>query len=126
MMGADTSSPDQPRERSNLRARVHACLECGERTEKTGDFCSAGCRFDFNNRRKKRGAELYDLYMALRFDRSTAKALGVFQAISRLASTFRQEDHDRRGSRRSWRAPHLVLEERPWLRSVVTRIRSGR
>lgn len=73
-----------------------------------------------------RGAELYDLYMAHRFDRQTAAELGVFQAINRLASKFRQEDHAERGSRRSWRSPRLVIEERPYLRAVAVKIRSGR
>lgn len=110
----------------SVKVRVHACLECGGATVKSGDFCSAGCRSDFNNRRKRRGAELYDLYMAHRFDRAAALDLGVFQAINRLASNYRQEDHSERDSRRSWRSPALVMEERPFLKSVSTRIRSGR
>lgn len=110
----------------SLTQRVHACLECGIATKKSGDFCSAACRSDFNNRRKRRGAELYDLYMAHRFDRANAVDLGIFQAINRLASNYRQEDHSERNSRRSWRSPAVVMEERPFLKSVSTRIRSGR
>lgn len=106
--------------------RVHACLECGEPHGKDGEFCSSSCRHDFNNRRKKRGAELLDLYMAHRFDRRAAQAAGVFQAINRLAAMYRAEDRRERNGRRSWRRLQDVLAERPYLRSVETKIRSGR
>lgn len=106
--------------------RVHACLECGAPRSRTADFCSKSCRSDFNNRRKARGAELYDLYMAHRFQRSVALDLGVFQAINRLASNFREEDRAERDGRRSWRKPEAVLGERPYLKSIVTRVRAGR
>lgn len=98
-------------------SRVHACLECGE-PRGNGDFCSSACRHSFNNRRKARGAEIYDLYMALRFERPLAKLLGVLQAISRLASNYRAEDLAQRAGRKSWRNPRTVLEERPYLKSV--------
>ena len=107
-------------------ARVHACLECGEGTPRKGEFCSAKCRSDWNNRRRQRGAELYDLYMAHRFDRVTAQTLGVFQAINRMASNFREDDKARRDGRKSWRAPQTVMEERPYLRAVTTHVRIGR
>jgi len=107
-------------------ARVHACLECAKPKQERGDFCSTRCRQKFNNRRKLRGAELYDLYMALRFEREAAKDLGVFQLINRMASNFRQEDKDERAGRRSWRKTQSVIEERPYLRAVVTHVRIGR
>lgn len=107
-------------------ARVHACLECGEGTTRQREFCSAKCRSDWNNRRKQRGAELYDLYMAHRFDRTNAQALRVFQAINRMASNFREEDKARRAGRQSWRSPRTVIEERPYLRSITTHVRIGR
>lgn len=106
--------------------RVRACLECGADHRCKGDFCSTACRHDFNNRRKARGAELYDLYMAHRFERGLAKQLGVFQAINRLASNYREEDKARRAGRRSWRSPRVVLEERPFLKSIATYDGTGR
>lgn len=106
--------------------RVHACLECGEQTWSKGDFCGPACRIDFNNRRKARGAELYDLYMAFRYERKLAVALGVWQAIARLAAKFRDEDRASRDSRRSWRNPGEVLDERPYLTGVKMRVRAGR
>lgn len=102
----------------SVKKRVHACLECGEPRSAKGEFCSTGCRTDFNNRRKARGAELHDLYMAHRFDRANAQALGVLQAMNRLASVWREEDKARRAGRRSWRATRDVLAERPYLRSI--------
>lgn len=109
-----------------MTSRVHACVECGAETTAKGDFCSDRCRHDFNNRRRMRGAELYDLYMAHRFERDRAKQLGVFQAINRLASNYRQEDVARRAGRKSWRAPRTVLEERPYLKAISTYDGTGR
>ena len=109
-----------------MTKRIHACLECGAETRSKGEFCSALCRTAFNNRRKARGAELYDLYMALRFDRATATDLGVFQAINRLASVYRQQDRQERSGRRSWRGPRAVLEERPYLKAVTSYDGTGR
>lgn len=74
----------------------------------------------------KRGAELYDLFMAIRFDRATATALGLWQAVCRMASGWRQEDHERRAGRQSWRKPGDVMAERPYLKAIVTQITAGR
>jgi hypothetical protein len=106
--------------------RVHACLECGEDCWTKGDFCSPDCRVDFNNRRKARGSEIYDLYMAFRYERKLSVALGVWQAIARLAAKFRDEDRRERGGRRSWRRPGDVLDERPYLTGVKMRVSAGR
>ena len=109
-----------------MMARVRACLECGGRNDTKGEFCSTSCRSKFNNRRKARGAEIYDLYVAHRFDRANAASLGVFQAINRLASNYRQEDQARRDGRRSWRRPQEVLQERPYLKAIQTYDGTGR
>lgn len=106
--------------------RVHACLECGAPTASKGDFCATACRSAFNNRRKARGAELYDLFMAHRFDRETAQALGVMAKMNRLASFYRGEDETKRGKRRSWRRPADVLADRPWLSAVAVQDYTGR
>jgi len=101
---------------SNCRAAI--CLECGWQHARKGEFCSVRCRTDFNNRRKARGAELYDLFMVLRFDRPLAKLLGVYQLVCRMASVFREEDRAKREGRRSWRRPQAVIEERPYLKTI--------
>ncbi len=112
-----------------MTGRVLACLECGAPLlvcVQARGFCDARCRAAWNNRRKLRGAELYDLYMAHRWERAEAAELGVFQAINRLASEYRAEDRAQREGRRSWRRPGDVLAERPYLKSIKTQVRGGR
>jgi ribosomal protein L2 len=54
----------------------------------------------FNNRRAKRGAELYDFLMSKRFDRATeAECRGI---IDSLASGYRESDKYLRAGRKSW------------------------
>ena len=117
----DAASPGR-----GVRRNPRACLECGGASGSKGDFCSRACKDTFGNRRKRRGAELYDLYMAHRWDRLTARQMGVLQAMNRLASDFRDEDRREREGRRSWRKPAEVLAERPYLKSVRMRVRAGR
>lgn len=102
------------------------CPECGSAHTAKGAFCAEACRTVFNNRRKERGAELYDLFMAFRWERELAATLGIFQAICRLASNWRQEDRERRDGRKSWRHPRIVLEERPYLKAIFRRDYTGR
>lgn len=111
-----------------MSQRVHECLECGAPREAgaAGDFCATACRDAFNNRRKARGAELYDLFMVHRHERPRAVELRILQAMNRLASNWRQEDRDRRSGRRSWRKPEDVLETRTHLRAIVNYDRTGR
>jgi hypothetical protein len=66
-----------------------------------------------------RGAELYDLFMALRFERTTATSLNVWRLICRMASAFRDEDVDQREGRKSWRPPSRVLGRHTHLHSVT-------
>lgn len=106
--------------------RVHGCADCGAVAPAGADFCTPACRHAFNNRRRLRGAELYDLYMAHRFERPVAKALGLLQAMNRLASDFRAEDVEKRSGRKSWRAPQDVLATRPHLKSSRWYVRAGR
>lgn len=103
-----------------MTIRLNACLECGcdlVPGPQEREFCCAGHRLAWNNRRLKRGAALYDLYMAHRFERDAAQAAGVFQAINRLASDFRAEDREMRAGRRSWRPHAVVLGDRPHLKA---------
>jgi predicted nucleic acid-binding Zn ribbon protein len=109
-----------------LTGGVRRCLECGGPCETKGEFCSRACRDDFGNRRKRRGEKLYDLFMALRWDRENATRLGVWRTLNRMSSDFRAEDRAERDGRRSWRRPSEVLADRPDLKSVVVRVRAGR
>lgn len=55
-------------------------------------FCCHACGTKWNNRRKQRGAELYDLFMTMRYDRGTAKLFGVWAIMCRMASMWKEED----------------------------------
>jgi hypothetical protein len=106
------------------------CLECGDDFESMksfGAFCCPAHRLAWNNRRSKRGAELYDLFMALRFQRGLARTLALWKLACRLVSAFRDEDWRERDGRLSWRSPRTVIEERPWLtaKTLVRRRRRG-
>ncbi|MCW6509798.1 hypothetical protein [Lichenifustis flavocetrariae] len=114
---------------SSQVSRGRDCLECGaayQTDKQTSQFCSAACRRAYNNRRQTRGAELYDLFMAHRFDRSAARALRVLSMLNRLASMYREEDRRERGSRRSWTPPEVVAERAPHLRAIVLLKRGAR
>lgn len=98
------------------------CAECGapyQAARPTAEFCSAPCRKAFGNRRAMRGAELYDLFMAHRFERQAAQEAHVLQAMNRLASNWRAEDKAQRAGRPSWRRLAAVLAERAYLRAVT-------
>jgi hypothetical protein len=55
-------------------------------------FINTKARQDWNNRRKTRGAAVYDLLMAWRYDRPIATSLGVFATICRLLKEWHDED----------------------------------
>lgn len=102
----------------SVTRRLNACLECGQAAPDKAKFCSGAHRQAFNNRRLQRGAELYDLFMAHRFDRKNAQDLRVLQAMNRMASLWNEEDKAERDGRRSWRPTRDVLNERPYLRGI--------
>ena len=126
------TSPSDAAQAPDREGRLDAaCLECGKRHRvrqgiHPAIFCCRACRTAWNNRRAKRGAELYDLVMAHRFERKAARELGAMAAINRLASIFRQQDDRERSLRRSWRPLREVLLDRPGLKTMSTRIRAGR
>lgn len=103
--------------------RVRCCRECGEALGADRDyrteFCDAGCKRAWNNRRMVRGSELYDLFMACRYERGTAKLLGLWNLMCRMASAWRAEDAQARGGRPSWGEPRKVVERHT--RYVATR-----
>lgn len=106
--------------RGAASAQVRTCLECGApyaSSVATAEFCCSACRSRWNNRRLVRGSELYDLVMALRWDRPLAKALHAFTLLSRAAAAFRAEDVDERSGRRSWSPPDRIVGRRPYLRA---------
>lgn len=101
------------------------CLECNatyRACTSHSEFCSTLCRRAFNNRRALRGAELYDLFMAHRFERPRAQALRLLGVLNRMASNYRAQDRDQRGGRHSWRDPEAVLARSPYLRAISVNI----
>lgn len=99
---------------------VHHCRECGDPFEAAradAAFCSTPCRRDWNNRRQKRGAELYDVFMFLRHERKTTAALqedpgiNLWTVACQLATDWKAEDERDRGGRRSYQfIPALVSQ----------------
>jgi hypothetical protein len=91
------------------------CLECdtpfrGRSGQRIKLYCSAPCRAKFNNRRLKRGAEVYDLLMAVRFDRAAAVEANAWTKLCALCAHYRDEDHRERAGRRSWDTMLAVFE----------------
>lgn len=104
-----------------MKKRV--CRECGSevvqsRKGPTSDFCSVKCRQAWKNRRMQRGAMLYDAIMNWRFNRKNGNDKAAWQAITRMAATFNQEDKDQRDGRRSYRPLKDVLQDNPWINSI--------
>ena len=95
------------------------CLECGDTHRRKGTFCETKCSRSYNTRRASRGAELYDLFMALRHDRKLATALKLYGACCRLYTIWRKEDKTKRGGRKSWNDPRKILAEKPYLSTHV-------
>jgi hypothetical protein len=98
------------------------CAECGDafRSDKQhAEFCTLVCRRAFNNRRMVRGAELYDLFMCLRYERGIARALKVWKLLCRMAQGFREEDQRERAGRNSWQPARKVLERHTYLHATV-------
>lgn len=95
-----------------MTTHTHRCLECSaplSGRRKGQEFCSTAHRQAFNNRRMQRGAELYDLFRALRRERSTAKAMNLWTQICRLELGWQMEDEKKRPGRRSYMPPTKAL-----------------
>lgn len=97
------------------------CAECGaayEARRAESEFCSTSCRMAFNNRRAARGVQLYDLFMAQRYERADSKDWGTWSAMCRLAEDFRGEDIEKRAGRKSWGDWKAFMSNRPWLKAA--------
>jgi hypothetical protein len=96
------------------------CRECGHdfaARRATAEFCGEACRRAFHNRKAIRGAQLYDLFMALRYDRTRAAASGAFSLLCRMAAAFKAED-DRAG-KRSWDKAQIVMARSARFRAAL-------
>lgn len=131
MTEVQTAAETSPRAASNRPSiyKIKPCLECGSEFQqfRAGEaFCTGSCRKVWNNRRAVRGAQLYDLFMNLRFNREEASDEQVWSAMTRLSAEFRANDVAERSGRRSFRTIAASLGDMPWLKAVVNRIRAGR
>ena len=94
-------------EKKTRRLYSRVCTECGETftTPKAeAGFCVPSCRMAWHNRRRDRGAELYDILMTCRFDRDFAAKEGLVLStiMSNLAGHYRDSDKLKRAGRASW------------------------
>ena len=108
-----------------MSAGKRYCMECGEgyvAATTRSKFCCLPCNKTFNNRRSMRGAILYDLFMALRFERGLADKLNLWTLVCRQCMFWKMADENTRGDRNTWRAPSEVIAERPYLHSITGRI----
>ena len=101
---------------------LQGCRDCGasfRARRATQEFCCSGCRQAFHNRASSRGAELYHLVMAMRFDRASAEAFGAWSLMCRMAAAFKAEDDRDRAGRTSWNDIPAVKARNTHLGSTV-------
>ena len=100
------------------KAPERHCVECGApyaAKKQTALFCSSDCRDMFHRRRKERGAVLYDMVMAMRYERGRSAEKKLYTMLCREAAEFRDIDNRQRNGRKSWRDIDEVIAERPYL-----------
>jgi len=100
------------------------CQECGLGLKVPGKkmpaakkFCGPKCRMSFNNRRRDRGSEVYDLLMVMRFERDQAKDERLWSVICSQAAAYRDADKFARNGRKSWQSMEDALAAIPLYRS---------
>lgn len=84
------------------------CRECQSAFQPrhpSQEYCSTNCGRIFNNRRAVRGAELYDLFCALRSERKLSGEIGIWTEMCRLELRWKEED----GQVRKYLPPRLAL-----------------
>jgi len=93
-----------------MKSKQHACRECGTSlSDPRKLFCNSAHRMAFNNRRMQRGAMIYDLFRALRRERTVASAMNLWSEICRLERVWNDEDNRDRPGRRSYTPPKEAL-----------------
>ena len=83
------------------------CLECKAEflsRQYSSEFCCAGCRSTFNNRRTQRGAMLYDLMMMERVDDKDFARLHLENRVEMLMAAFVADDLKEK-RKRSYKTP---------------------
>lgn len=102
------------------------CRECSNPLKPTAkpnaEFCNTSCRIAWRNRRCHRGAELYDLFMAWRYDRERAKVFHLWSLMCRMASVWHEED--KAAGRKSYFSPRASAIR--YVHYVATAVRGVR
>lgn len=99
------------------------CIECGERFEaghRKAEFCCSGHRYEFSNRRRQRGMAIYDVFMAMRYERGLQKLFGLWTLMCRMAEAWRDEDKAQRAGRKSWQDVKELYERGEFTRYNYT------
>lgn len=118
----------EPQARSYVRRHSHTCRECGRpwRSNRQASVACPDCSKIFDRRRQTRGAQVYDLFMAMRYERGLAAKLGVWSLMCRMANKWREEDVRERDGRPSWVDPATVREKNlPLLATVLSNNAAG-
>lgn len=71
------------------------CSECGTEFQAkvaSAEFCCQEHRLAYNNRRRDRGAMLFDLYVHTRFNRKASQEKGLQTLIDRMVGNWVEED----------------------------------
>ena len=98
-----------------------SCRNCGaefQRNRVDQQFCKRSCGSDFHNRRKERGAIIYDLFMIMRHERKAANTIRAWFTMTRLAMYWWQEDQSRSGQP-SWQKAKTVADQTTWAKATV-------
>lgn len=102
--------------------RIISCCECGAEFEGfrvDAAFCNPSCVVAFGNRRRERGAVLYDLMMINRHERGVAKRLKVWFLVTRLLMYWREMDFRDNEGRRSWQDAARAVQKQAWALATV-------
>lgn len=81
------------------------------------EFCGMACRIAWRNRRSSRGAELYDPFMGLRYEREAARDAGLWSLMCRMAQAW--NDEDKAAGRKSYFSPRETVERSIRYRATV-------
>lgn len=104
------------------------CAECGHefhaKRPDRAEFCSTECRSRYNNRRRDRGAMLFDLYLHHRFNRKAAAEKNLQTLIDRMVGNWVEED--RRAGRRVMRDLADVMQAAMPHTNIRYDIRAGK
>lgn len=97
-----------------VKIAARPCAECGNNfvpRQWNGRFCTRPCMTRYNNRRYRRGAQLYDWTMIKRYQREhESEARGI---VDRLCRAYRDSDKTNRDGRPSWQPIGVARDEVP-------------